>query len=249
MHSPLTLCILGGCNGAGKSTLARELLPMMELPRFLNAAEIARGLSPLDAAKTAFKAGRLLLEEARALVAAGTSFALESTLSGKTYVALLKAARGQGYRIVIYYIMIGSADQAVERVRLRVKLGGHHAPEEDVRRRYERSLRHLFHDYLPLADEWAVWDNLKPPALQVASLETHGLSELSEFLTSKKLMEPPYSPPSEMSDMVLEASRRATVKMLEYYRRMGVKVTPQMTLAPDQKEPSEFEMSVRQVRP
>ena len=241
--------MFGGCNGAGKSTLARELLPMMGLRRFLNADEVARGLSPFDVSQSRFKAGRLLLTEARTLISGGSSFALESTLSGKTHVALLKAAREQGYRILLHYVMIGSADQAIERVRLRVRTGGHHVPEEDVRRRYERSLQHLFEDYLPLADAWGVWDNATPPPHQIAGSETQSLSELVGFLTSKNLMEPPHIHPTDMTEMVHEAGRRATVKMLEYYRRMGIKVTPQMTLAPDQEEPSEFEMSVRSVRP
>ena len=123
-----TLCIMGGCNGAGKTTLARELLPRMGLMRFLNADEIARGLSPLDPTLSAFKAGRLVIEEARTMIAAGTSFALESTLSGKTYAAMLRAAKERGYHIVLHYVMIASAAQAVQRVRLRVRMGGHDVP-------------------------------------------------------------------------------------------------------------------------
>jgi predicted ABC-type ATPase len=148
------LCILGGCNGAGKTTLARELLPRLGLMRFLNADEIARGLSPLDPSLSAFRAGRLLLEEAKTLVAAKASFAIESTLSGKTHLALIREAKARGYRFLLHYIVIGSATQAVARVALRVKVGGHHVPEADVRRRYERSRRHWLEDYLPLAYEW-----------------------------------------------------------------------------------------------
>lgn len=228
-----TLCILGGCNGAGKTTLARELLPRLGLMRFLNADEIARGLSPLDPSLSAFKAGRLLLEEARSLIAAKASFAIESTLSGKTYVALIREAKAQGYRFLLYYIIIGSATQAVGRVALRVKLGGHHVPEEDVRCRFDRSRRHFLEDYLPLADEWVLWDNAEPPHRRIADSSTHSLDQLQAMLTSNHLQE---APPGEMSEMVrigFEASRVATEKMLDYYRRMGIKVTPQMTLAPE----------------
>lgn len=228
-----TLCILGGCNGAGKTTLARELLPRLGLMRFLNADEIARGLSPLDPSLTAFKAGRLLIEEARGLIAAKSSFAIESTLSGKTYVAMIREAKAQGYRFLLHYIMIGSGDQAVGRVALRVKVGGHHVPEEDVRRRFERSRRHFLEDYVTLADEWVLWDNASPPHLQIADSSTHNLEQLQTMLASNKVQE---VPPMEMSEMVrigLEASRVATEKMLDYYKRMGIKVTPQMTLAPE----------------
>lgn len=204
--------------------------------RFLNADEIARGLSPLDPSLTAFKAGRLLLEEARALIAAKSSFAIESTLSGKTYLALLREAKANGYRFLLHYIVIDSGDHAVRRVALRVKLGGHHVPEADVRRRFDRSRRHFIEDYLPLADEWVLWDNAEPPHRQIADSSTHTLDQLQAMLTSSNLQE---TPPREMSEMVkigLEASRVATAKMLDYYKRMGIKVTPQMTLAPERKK-------------
>ncbi|MCX6858397.1 MAG: zeta toxin family protein [Verrucomicrobia bacterium] len=228
-----TLCILGCCNGAGKTTLARELLPRLGLMRFLNADEIARGLSPLDPTLTAFKAGRLVLEEARSLIAAKTSFALESTLSGRAQVALIREAKAQGYRILLHYIVIGSATQAVARVALRVRLGGHHVPENDVRRRFDRSRKHFLEDYLPLADEWGLWDNQSPPPKQIADSKTHTLDQLHAMLTSNSLQEATPREMSEMSKIVLEAGRVATEKMLDYYKRMGIKVTPQMTLAPE----------------
>jgi predicted ABC-type ATPase len=227
------LCILGGCNGAGKTTLARELLPRLGLMRFLNADELARGLSPLDPTLSAFRAGRLLLEEARSLMEAKSSFAIESTLSGKTYVALIREAKARGYRFLLHYIVIGSATQAVARVALRVRLGGHHVPEDDVRRRYERSRQHFLKDYLPLADEWGLWENQMPPAVQIADSKTHTLDQLHTMLTTNSVHEAATHEMSEMSKIVLEASRVATEKMLDYYKRMGIKVTPQMTLAPE----------------
>ena len=227
------LCILGGCNGAGKTTLARELLPRLGLMRFLNADELARGLSPLDPSLTAFRAGRLLLQEAHALIAAKASFAIESTLSGKTHLALVREAKARGYHFVLHYIVIGSATQAVARVALRVRMGGHDVPEADVRRRFERSRRHWLEDYLPLADEWGAWDNQTPPAIQIASSETHTIEDLHAMLDSHKLQETSPGELSEMAKVVLEASRVATEKMLDYYRRMDIEVTPEMTLAPE----------------
>ncbi len=228
-----TLCILGGCNGAGKTTLARELLPRLGLMRFLNADEMARGLSPLDPSLSAFRAGRLLLQEARSLIEAKASFAIESTLSGKIYVALIREAKARGYRILLHYIVIGSSTQAIARVALRVKLGGHDVPDEDVCRRFDRSRRHFLNDYLPLADEWGLWDNRAPPAVKIASSQTHTLDQLQAMLDSPSLQETPPREMSEMSKIVLEASRVATAKMLDYYKRMGIKVTPEMTLAPE----------------
>lgn len=227
------LCLLGGCNGAGKTTLARELLPRLGLMRFLNADEIARGLSPLDPQLRAFRAGRLLLEEARSLLAAKASFAMESTLSGKTHIALIREAKARGYRILLHYMVIDSATQAIERVALRVKMGGHAVPEEDVRRRFDRSRRHFLEDYLPLADAWVLWNNAEPPQRCIADSSTHSSDQLRAMLTSQTLLE---APPREMSEMVrlgLEAGRAATDKMLDSYKRLGIRVTAQMTLAPE----------------
>lgn len=185
----------------------------------------------------AFTAGRRLLDEAHNLIAAGTSFAVESTLSGKTYVKLLREAKERGYRVMLHYLRIDSAAQAVQRVRLRVLTGGHHVPEEDIRRRYERSIRHFAEDYLPLADEWGLWDNAVPPAVKIASDKTHTKQQAIDMITSTKLQEPPKQYASSC-EAVLEASRVATAKMLDLYARMGIKVTPQMTLAEDSPPPA-----------
>ena len=227
------LCILGGCNGAGKTTLARELLPRLGLMRFLNADEIARGLSPLDPSLSTFRAGRLLLDEAQSLIAAKGSFAIESTLSGNAQLALIREAKARGYRFLLHYVVIGSATQAVARVALRVRVGGHDVLEADVRRRFERSRRHWLEDYLPLADEWGVWDNQTPPPRQIADGQTHTLDQLHAMLTSNNIQETPPAELSEMAKVVLEAGRVATEKMLDYYRRMGIEVTPEMTLVPE----------------
>lgn len=90
------ICIIGGCNGTGKSTLARELLPRLGIGRFLNVDLIAKGLSPVKPSLAAFAAGRRLLEEAHHLIESGGTFAIESTLSGKTYVKLLRGAKERG---------------------------------------------------------------------------------------------------------------------------------------------------------
>jgi len=233
-----TICIIGGCNGAGKSTLARELLPRLGIGRFLNADLIAKGLSPVNPELVAFAAGRRLMEEARSLIASGSSFAIESTLSGKTHVHLLREAKQRGFRLVLHYILISSASQAVERVRLRVLSGGHNVPDDDIRRRYERSVRHLLDDYLALADEWGLWDNTKAPARKIADNSSHTPQQICSMITSTNLQETPPIPSTEMSKIVLEASRVATAKMLVLYERMGIKVTPEMTLAPDSPPPA-----------
>ena len=183
---------------------------------------------------SAFKAGCLLLDEARSFIESKASFAIKSTLSDRTYLALIREARTRGYRFLLHYIVIDSGTQAVARVSLRVKLGGPHVPEQDVQRRFERSRRHFLEDYLPLADEWVLWDNSTPPHCRIADSRTHTPDELQAMITKPNVQEAPLP---EMSDMVrigLEASRVATEKMLDYYRRMDIRVTPQMTLVEEE---------------
>lgn len=166
---PPTIYVIAGCNGAGKTTFAKEFLPKeVKCLRFLNADEIARGLSPLKPSAGAVLAARLLLTQIEACLRRRETFALESTLSGKTYIRLFQRAHKLGYEIELHYLWLSSPAQAVARVRQRVKLGGHNVPVADIRRRFKRSLIHLPADYLPLASRWAVWDSRNLPATRLA---------------------------------------------------------------------------------
>jgi predicted ABC-type ATPase len=164
-----TIYLIAGCNGAGKTTFAKEFLPKeVKCLRFLNADEMARGLSPLQPEAGAVRAARLLLTELERCIRSRETFALESTLSGRTYVRIFKNARERGYEIELHYLWLSDPAQAIARVRQRVLLGGHHVPAHDIRRRFKRSLIHLIADYLPLSTRWAIWDNRTLQAKQLA---------------------------------------------------------------------------------
>lgn len=168
---PPTIYLIAGCNGAGKTTFAKEfLLKEVGCSNFLNADYLALGLSPLSPEIAAMKAGRLLLAEFKSLVARKRTFALESTLSGLTYLRLLRAAKQRGFRVYIHFLWLPKPAIAIARVRERVKKGGHNVPVADIRRRFGRGLRHFVFDYAPIATRWAVWDNLaNPPKLRADS--------------------------------------------------------------------------------
>ncbi len=125
----------------------------------MNADEIARGLSPLDPLAASVKAARLLLHEIHEAIANRKTFTLESTLSGITYLRLLRSAKRKGYRIHLLYLWISSPRLAIRRVALRVRKGGHSVPEADIRRRYVRSLSNLVRFYAPIADSVVLLDN------------------------------------------------------------------------------------------
>ena len=178
-----TIYLIAGCNGAGKTTFAKEFLPReVKCLRFYNADELARGLSPLDPPAAAMKAGRLLLSGVRESIRRHETFALESTLSGKTYVRLLGDAKRRRFQIHLHYLWLSSPSVAIARVRERVKKGGHNVPVADIRRRFARSLEHLPSDYAPLADRWAVWNNETTPPKLVAESKSCTASELKLIL-------------------------------------------------------------------
>lgn len=154
-----TCILIAGPNGAGKTTFATEFLPKeAALENFLNADLIAAGLSPFAPERVAVEASKILLDRVRECLRRGESFAVESTLSGKAHLRLIQEARAGGYRVVLHFLKLPSVDLAIERVRRRVRKGGHNIPEEVIVRRYARGLQNL-EIYKAVADDWKVWDN------------------------------------------------------------------------------------------
>ncbi len=152
--------IIAGPNGAGKTTFATEFLPLYANCRnFINADLIARGLSPFDPDAGMLRAGRTVLERIVEFTKARTDFAFETTLSGRTYVPLLRNVKRTGFRLHMFYLWIPSPDLALLRIRDRVESGGHNVPESDVRRRFGRTLDNLFTLYRPLLDTLHCLDN------------------------------------------------------------------------------------------
>lgn len=155
-----TVVVIAGPNGAGKSTAAPFVLKQaLGVLEFVNADQIAVGLSAYAPETVSFEAGRIMLRRLNELAAAKVSFAFESTLSSRTFALFLTRCKAQGYRVQIFYIALPSAELAVNRVALRVKRGGHSIPQRDIERRFQRSLHNLYALYLPLADRWTVLDN------------------------------------------------------------------------------------------
>ena len=156
---PPTAYVIAGPNGAGKTTFASEFLPaFVRCREFLNADLIAAGLSPFAPETQNTRAGRLLLERIRELVAEQADFGFETTLAGRTYLKLLGDMKPSGYRVVMFFLWLPTADAAVRRVALRVKQGGHSVPPGDVRRRYRAGLRNFFELYRPILDGWWCYD-------------------------------------------------------------------------------------------
>jgi len=152
--------VIGGPNGAGKTTAAADLLPVtLGIDEFINADEIARGLSPFNAAAQEIAAGRLMLSRMRTMVASGKSFAFETTCASRTHISFLIKCRQAGYRLSLVFLWLPSPEACRTRVARRVREGGHNIPDQVLTRRYVLGMRNMRHLYLPLVDVGIVYDN------------------------------------------------------------------------------------------
>ncbi len=154
------IVIIAGPNGAGKSTIAPVLLrDELDLRLYVNADQIAARLSGFVPELMAMKAGKDMIKTLRDHEGNKKSFALETTLAGKSHAKFIAKLKDSGYRINLLFIWLQTPELAVQRVRRRVEALGHSIPEEVIRRRYVRGVQNFFSVYQPLADEWGVYDN------------------------------------------------------------------------------------------
>ena len=129
---------------------------------YVNADVIAQGLAAFDPASVAVRAGRIMLERVEELQRERASFAIESTISGRSLRRVVEQLAASGYETRLIYLWLPEPDLAVARVKKRVRLGGHHVPEEDIRRRFYRSIVNFETIYRRIVGEWRVYHALQP---------------------------------------------------------------------------------------
>lgn len=152
--------IIAGCNGDAKTTASFTVLPeMLDCKEFVNADEIAKGLSPFQPETVSFHAGRLMLERIMELIELEVDFAMETTLTTISYQNTIKLARKKGYKITLLFFWLNDVKLAIERVATRVSEGGHHIQEDVIIRRYFKGLANLTNIFIHICDYWIVIDN------------------------------------------------------------------------------------------
>ena len=206
------LYVIGGCNGAGKTTVALTMLPgYLDCHEFVNADLIAAGLSPSRVESVALQAGRLMLARMNKLRNAGVDFAFESTLASRSFAPFLKSCQHRGYAVHLLYIRLNHVELAIQRVANRVLEGGHNIPEDTIRRRYETGRHNFLELYLPLADEWRVFDNTTLPQLIAEG------NKLQQPTTPQlgKSPAPEVESKNEITRRMLEGARVAVASALE----------------------------------
>ncbi|MGM0532413.1 MAG: zeta toxin family protein [Bacteroidota bacterium] len=157
------LYVISGCNGAGKTTASYTVLPeILDCEEFINADEIARGLSPFNPDKVAIEAGRIMLAKINEFLRKKLDFAFETTLSSKSFLNTIKKAKENGYEVTLLFFWLDSVELAIERVKTRVAEGGHDIPEKVIRRRYYSGIKNLFDLYMPACDYWMITNNSTP---------------------------------------------------------------------------------------
>ncbi|MFA5714063.1 MAG: zeta toxin family protein [Bacteroidales bacterium] len=163
------LYVIAGCNGAGKTTASYTILPeMLSCKEFVNADEIARGISPFKPESVAIQAGRIMLERINNLIANKSDFALETTLATTSHAHYIKLAQAQNYKVTLIFFWLTVPDLAVERVKMRVASGGHNIEESVIRRRYRVGLKRLSSHYIPICDYWMIINNSTIPLELIA---------------------------------------------------------------------------------
>jgi predicted ABC-type ATPase len=150
------LYIISGCNGAGKTTASFTVLPeMLNCREFVNADEIARGISPFKPTSVAIQAGKIMLNRIDELLSQRVDFAIETTLTTKSYLNTIAKAKLLGYQVTLLFFWLNDVELAIERVKMRVLEGGHDIPENVIRRRYIKGIQNL-QLFTNVADYWLI---------------------------------------------------------------------------------------------
>lgn len=158
--------LFAGVNGAGKSTLyhtgiwqAGTTMPIEGgLPRVNSDEIIVENGWDWREQSAQMRAGKIAVKRIREHFAKRESFNQETTLTGRSIMKSIRAARETGWRIILFYIGLDDPAIANERVAKRDAAGGHFIPPETIARRYETSLANLA-DAIPLCDESFLYDN------------------------------------------------------------------------------------------
>ena len=188
---PKKLYVIAGCNGAGKTTVSFAVLPeLLTCKEYVNADEIARGISPFNPAGVSIEAGKIMLKRIDELLTEGEDFAFETTLASRSFSNTLEQARKQGYFITLLFFWLNDPQLAVQRVQSRVREGGHSIPTETILRRYQSGIKNLFGIYFEIPDLLLIYDNSNgTPELIFMKEKEIGevISEKSKFTAIQKL--------------------------------------------------------------
>ena len=155
---------------------------------FVNADEIARGLSPFHPERVSIEAGRMMLTRIAALLKARSTFAVETTLSTHSYIGLIHRAHKAGYRVELLFFWLSSPQVAAQRVAERVVEGGHDIPKPVIYRRYKAGIKNLINVYSNAVDAWTLIDSNNSQSVVLAE-GVDGETKIYDFDKFKLIMD------------------------------------------------------------
>ncbi|PIE44516.1 MAG: zeta toxin [Gammaproteobacteria bacterium] len=183
------LYIIAGCNGAGKTTASLTILPeVLNCREFINADEIAKGLSPLNVESVSVQAGKLMIKRFHELLDSGVDFAVETTLATKSYIRNIHKAKKRKYTVILLFFALDSPELAKRRVQYRVQEGGHNIPSESIERRYFKGLHYLFEYYLPIVDKAVIYDNSNDSPTLIAKQLSDKIMQIQDHEVYEQLI-------------------------------------------------------------
>jgi predicted ABC-type ATPase len=185
------LYIIAGCNGAGKTTASFSILPeILNCKEFVNADEIAKGISPFNPDGVSIEAGRIMLVRIKELLKNNEDFAFETTLASLTFIKFIEEAQRSFYLVTLIFLWLDSEELAISRVQNRVKEGGHNIPENTIRRRYHSGVKNLFRKYWELPNNILIYDTsngLPEIICSKVKMEEQNIFDVNKFKKLKEL--------------------------------------------------------------
>ena len=162
------LIVYAGANGAGKSSLRAGGADPVDVE--IDPDRIARQMNPTDPRSVDFAAGKEALRLFDRTLAEGRSLSLETTLTGRTVLGRMQAAKDSGYDVTLRYVAVNDIATNIRRVEGRAARGGHWIEPETIRRRVAGSLGNL-PAAIVIADRAVLLDNSGSSHRQVLELE------------------------------------------------------------------------------
>ncbi len=197
---------------------------MLDCKEFINANEIAKGISPFQPETVSFKSGRIMIKRINDLLGEGANFAFETTLATKSYRSKIKEAKCKGYRVTLLFFWLENIELAKDRVRSRVSEGGHNIPVDGIERRYIREIQNLFNIYLPIVDRALIFDNSEGIHELIADKSAEGLyiKDEEKFNLLKKITMTLTEIEIEVKDKILKGLELTFKNLIEFKSKKTV---------------------------
>lgn len=168
-----------GTNGAGKTTLRGFNKDSVQI--VIDSDHIAMEINPENPRLADLEAGRKAVELFKFATKNQISFSMESTLSGKSILNRMKQAKEKGFYVRLHYIGVDKVSINLDRVKARVKAGGHFIDEQTIRQRFEISRKNLI-TALSFCDEALIYDNSGEVPEVVFHIKNQKISQIADEL-------------------------------------------------------------------